>query len=206
MTAASNKPLNCFDINLASANFILLLFIFVGTTVHAAPNIHVENYPGGQLHYKVEVDDQQEPHGWYREYTEAGILKAERQYDHGVRHGISRLYYTTGELMTEWNYREGKRHGPSLGFFKSGRLKDQGAYLDDRLEGEVLKYYPSGALKARMSFKKDRLENESTIYYKNGQIQHIYRYFKGRVWTRKDYSPDGKFLRKQEFPIPPNLP
>jgi antitoxin component YwqK of YwqJK toxin-antitoxin module len=53
-----------------------------------------------------------------------------------------------------------------------------------------------------MHFKHDRLEGESTTYFENGQIQYIYRYFKGRLWTRKDYSPDGKLLRKQEFPLP----
>jgi antitoxin component YwqK of YwqJK toxin-antitoxin module len=166
----------------------------------------VENYPNGKVHNKIEVDEHQQPHGWSREYTETGILKAERHYKHGIRDGISRLYYTTGELMTEWVYRNGKRHGPSLGYSKNGRLKDKGVYQDDLLEGEVLKYYPGGAVKARMNFKHDRLEGESIIYYENGQVQYIYRYFKGRAWTRKNYSPDGKLLSKQEFPQPPRQP
>ena len=48
-----------------------------------------------------------------------------------------------------------------------------------------------------MNFKHDRLEGESIIYFESGQVQYIYRYFKGRVWTHKDYSPDGKLLSKQ---------
>ncbi len=99
--------------------------------------------------------------------------------------------------MTEWVYRNGKRHGMAFGYFKNGHLKDKGTYQNDLLEGSVLKYYPDGAVKAGMNFKHDRLEGESIIYYENGQVQYVYRYFKGRVWTRKDYSPDGKLLRKQ---------
>jgi antitoxin component YwqK of YwqJK toxin-antitoxin module len=176
------------------------------TEAIAAPEILVENYPNGKLHYKIEADEHRQPHGWSREYTEAGTLKAERHYVHGIRDGISRLYYTTGELMTEWVYNNDKRHGPSLGYFKNGRLKDKGTYQNDLLEGTVLKYYPGGTVKARMNFKHDRLEGESTIYFENGKIQYIYRYFKGRLWTRKDYSPDEKLLRKQEFPLPLSPP
>lgn len=176
------------------------------TQVTAASEILLEKFSSGKTHNEIEFDEQRRFHGWFREYTEAGTLKAERHYEHGVRDGISRLYYTTGELMTEWVYRNDKRHGPSLGYYKSGRLKDKGSYQNDLLEGEVLKYYPSGAIKARMHFKSDRLEGESTIYFENGQVQYIYRYFKGQLWTRKDYSPDGKLLRKQEFLRPPLLP
>ena len=190
---------------------ILILSIFAlafleSSVAEASSEIRVERYPNHKVHFKVEVDGQQQPHGWSREYTEAGILKAEHHFNHGVRHGISRLYYTTGELMTEWNYRNGKRHGPSFGYFKNGRLKDKGIYQNDLLEGPVLKYYLSGKIKAHLLFKQDRLEGDSVIYFENGEVQHIYRYFKGRIWTREDYSRDGKLLRKQEFPQPSQHP
>lgn len=184
---------------------IVLVLALLGSSSALAetpPKFLVEYYPSGKVHFKIEVDDHQKPHGWSREYTDDGTLKAERHYAHGIREGISRLYYTTGELMTEWVYDNGKRHGPSLGYFKSGRLKDKGMYQNDLLEGIVLKYYPSGEVKARMNFKHDRLEGESTAYYDNGQTQHIYRYFDGQLWTRADYSLNGKLLRKQEFPQP----
>ncbi len=177
--------------------FVLMLLGRPVLGATAAPETLVKNYPNGKVHYKIEVDEHRHPHGWSGEYTEAGILKTERQFEHGVRHGINRLYYTTGELMTEWIYRNGKRHGMAFGYFKNGRLKDKGTCQNDLLEGPVLKYYPDGAVKARMNFKHDWLEGESIIYYENGQVQYVYRYFKGRVWTRKDYSPDGKLLRKQ---------
>ena len=185
---------------MATTTPVIFVLMLLGRPVlgaTAAPETLVENYPNGKVHYKIEVDEHRQPHGWSREYTEAGILKTERQFEHGVRHCINRLYYTTGELMTEWIYRNGKRHGMAFGYFKNGRLKDKGTYQNDLLEGPVLKYYPDGAVKARMNFKHDRLESESIIYYENGQVQYVYRYFKGRVWTRKDYSPDGKLLRKQ---------
>ena len=180
--------------------FVLILLGPSAAWATVSPGILVEHYPNHKIHFKIEVDDQHKPHGWSREYTEAGTLKAEHHYERGIRNGISRLYYTTGELMTEWNYRNGQRHGPSLGYFKNGRLKDKGTYQNDLLEGAVLKYYPDGRIKARMNFKHDRLEGESTTYFENGEIQHIYRYFEGQLWTRQDYSPDGKLLRKQEFP------
>lgn len=193
-------------INTIPVIFVLVLLGSSPDQTVSSPKILAEHYPNGKIHSKIEVDEHQEPHGWAREYTESGILKAERQYVHGIREGISRLYYTTGELMTEWNYKNGKRHGPSLGYFKNGRLKDKGTYQNDLLEGTVFKYYPSGAVKARMNFKNDQLEGESTTYYENGQTQHIYRYFDGRIWTRTDFSPDGKLLRKQEYPQSPQQP
>ena len=191
----------------AVLHFSLFVLTFLGSpAVGVTAEILVKHYPNHKVHFKVEIDEQQQPHGWSREYTESGILKAEHHYNHGIRNGISRLYYTTGELMTEWSYRNGERRGPSFGYFKNGRIKDKGAYQNDLLEGPVLKYYLSGGIKARMNFKQDRLEGESIIYYENGQVQHIYRYFKGRAWTREDYSSNGKLLRKQEFPQPPHHP
>ncbi len=204
MTAPKNKFWNRFTTIATPVIFVLPLLGYPAAQVTAAPA--TLNYPNGKVHYKIEVDEHRQAHGWSREYTEAGALKAERHYEHGIRDGISRLYYTTGELMTEWRYQNGKRHGSSLGYFKDGRIKDKGVYQNDLLEGEVLKYYPGGSVKARMNFKHDRLEGESIIYFENGQVQNIYRYFRGRVWTRKDYSPDGKLLSKHEFPHPPVQP
>ena len=186
--------------------FVLVLFGSSTTQTENLPNIHIEHYPNGKIHSRIEIDEHREPHGWSREYTQNGILKVERHYVHGIREGISRLYYSTGELMTEWSYNNGKRHGPSIGYFKNGLVKDRGTYKNDLLEGMVLKYYPNGSVKARMNFKHDLLEGESTTYYENGQVQHIYRYFEGRIWTRSDYDQKGKLIRKQEFPQPPLLP
>lgn len=191
---------NKFTVIFTPVIFALALLGSSATWLMASSKVLIEHYPNNKVHYRIEVDDHQKPHGWSREFTEDGILKAKHHYAHGVRDGISRLYYTTGELMTEWVYHNGERHGPSLGYFKTGRLKDKGMYQNDLLEGTVLKYYPGGRVKARMNFKHDQLEGESITYYENGQVQHIYRYFKGRAWTRKDYNPDGKLLRKQEFP------
>jgi len=204
MTAPKSKFWNRFTATPTFLFFTLTILGYPASQVTAATETLL--YPNGNVHHTIDVDEHRQPHGWSREYTEAGILKAERHYEHGVRHGISRLYYTTGELMTEWVYSNGKRHGTSLGYFKNGRLKDKGMYQNDLLEGEVLKYYPGGALKARMNFRHDLLEGESIIYFESGQAQYIYRYFKGRVWIRKDYSTEGKLLKKQEFPQPSRLP
>lgn len=202
MTAPNITLRNGFTVIFTPVVCILVLLASSSKQVAASPKTHVEHYPNGSIHFKVEVDEAQKPHGWSREYTDSGILKAEHHYVHGIRDGISRLYYTTGELMTEWNYRSGKRHGPSFGYFKNGRLKDKGTYRNDLLEGTVYKYYTDGGVKARMRFKRGRLEGESFIYDQNGKVQHIYHYFKGQAWTREDYSPDGELLRKQEFPQP----
>jgi antitoxin component YwqK of YwqJK toxin-antitoxin module len=202
MTAPKNNIRNRFTATLTPLIFVWVLLGYPAVKGAASPEVLVENYPNGKVHNKIEVDKQRQPHAWSREYTAAGILKAERHYQHGVRDGISRLYYTTGKLMTEWVYRNGKRHGTSVGYSRNGRVRDKGTYQNDLLEGEVLKYYPNGTVKARMNFKHNRLEGESTIYYETGQVQYIYRYFKGQVWTRKDYSPDGKLISKQEFPLP----
>jgi len=200
MTEINTNLWNRFTVVLTPVIIVLTLL----TQAKALPETLVEHYPNGKIQFKIEVDEYQKPHGWSREYTKTGILKAERHFAHGIREGTSRLYYTTGELMTEWIYHNGKRHGASLGYFKNGRLKDKGRYQNDLLEGTVLKYYPGGAVKARMNFKHDRLEGESITYYESGQEHYIYRYFKGQAWTRKDYSPEGKLLRKQEF-LQPSL-
>jgi antitoxin component YwqK of YwqJK toxin-antitoxin module len=202
MTAPNNKFRNHFIATTALVIYVGILLGNSAARIATSPKTLVDNYPNGKVQNRIEVDEHRQPHGWSREYTDTGTLKAERHYVHGIRDGISRLYYTTGELMTEWIYRNGKRHGTSLGYFKNGRLKDKGVYQNDLLEGPVLKYYPGGALKARMNFKHDLLEGDSFIYFENGQVQSIYRYFKGRAWTLKVYTPDGKLLRKQEFPQP----
>jgi antitoxin component YwqK of YwqJK toxin-antitoxin module len=153
MTAPSNKLWNRFTATTTPLIFVCMLLGCPQTRAIAAQEILLENYPNGSIYLKIEVDEHRQPHGWSREYSEAGTLKAERHYAHGIRDGISRLYYTTGELMTEWIYSNDKRHGPSLGYFKNGRLKDKAMYQSDLLEGTVLKYYLGGAVKARINFK-----------------------------------------------------
>lgn len=206
MAAPDNKFLNRFTASFAPVVFFLALLGSPEAVYPGSSQNLVENYPGGGVHFKIEADEHRQPHGWSREYSETGTLKSERHYQHGVRDGISRLYYTTGELMTEWVYRDGLRHGASLGYFKNGRIKDKGVYRDDLLEGPVLMYYSGGALKARMNFKRDRPEGKSTTYYENGKVRYIYHYRKGRALAREEYRPDGKLLRKQEFPQPPVPP
>ena len=137
MAVPNSKFWNRFTATLTPVMFVWMLLGYPAARVAAALETLVENYPNGKVHRKIEVDEHRQPHGWSREYTEAGILKAERHYEHGVRDGISKLFYPTGELMTEWIYRNGKRHGPSLGYFKNGRLKDKGTYENDLLEGTV---------------------------------------------------------------------
>ena len=181
--------------------------LFPGTRgSSAAEDLRTEHYPGGAVHTRIEVDSQGRPNGWFREYSEDGLLKSERQFQHGTLHGVSRLYYTTGELKTEWFYEEGLRHGPSIGYFKDGQIKDKGTYLQDKLNGWVLMYYPNGKLKSKMYFEKDHPEEKGITYHKNGKVQFIYEYRKGRVRAREEYEPEGQLIRKQEYPQPPALP
>ena len=143
MAAPHNNFWNRFMTNTVP---IVLVLVLLGTSpaqAETSPKILVEHYPTGKVHFKIEVDDHRKPHGWSREYTDDGTLKAERHYAHGIRKGISRLYYTTGELMTEWIYDNGKRHGASIGYFKNGRLKNKGMYQNDLLEGTVLSIIPA---------------------------------------------------------------
>lgn len=47
----------------------------------------------------------------YRELFEDGTLKAELEYNKGIRHGNARFYYSTGHLLCEGKYKKGQRKG-----------------------------------------------------------------------------------------------
>ncbi|MEE9258189.1 MAG: toxin-antitoxin system YwqK family antitoxin, partial [Nitrospinaceae bacterium] len=185
------------------SSFILFTLIFLAWNAPPPvfPEPIKENYPGGTPHFERNVDENGLPHGPSREYFKNGILKAERNYDHGRLDGLVKLYYPNGNIETEFIYKQGKREGLSIGYYKNGKLKDKGHYKDDKLEGPVRMFSSDGRLKAEMLFKKDLPEGSAKTYYPDGGLQYIYTYRKGRVIHRKDYDTRGKLIREREFPI-----
>ncbi len=181
-----------------------ILFLYLSGLCFAEPLI--QYHPSGEISVKGKLDADGLPHGSIQKFGEAGNLLSERTYRHGALHGLSKLYYPTGELMTEWNYKNGKRDGISLGYFRNGKLKDKGFYKQDKLDGTVQKYSSDGKLKVEMNFKNDRQEGDTKTFAEDGSLEFVYTYRKGRLLSRKEFDPQGKLIRDQDYPVLQVLP
>lgn len=66
-------------------------------------------YPSGKQQAEIVYSDGQIEK--YRELFEDGTLKAELEYNKGIRQGDGRFYYSTGHLLCEGKYKKGQRKG-----------------------------------------------------------------------------------------------
>ena len=71
--------------------------------------------------------------GYFKYYSEEGILIKEGAYKQNVEEGEWKLYYENGKPLREENYFRGKLQGILKGYYASGQLRREEDYKDGRL-------------------------------------------------------------------------
>ena len=89
----------------------------------------------------------------------------------GEKNGSEMQLYEGGALKANTNYDLGVKKGPFEVYTENRKLLQKGSYLENELHGELLSYYNSGELKNKAQFKKGLPHGEMFDYYKNGVIK-----------------------------------
>ncbi len=92
-------------------------------------------------------------HGLTKTYHKNGNLKAEVNYEEGVRQGAASDYYESGKLRMEMNYVDGKKQDLARFFYEDGKLFQETIYKAGKPEGKRTQYHTNGKVKAEVVFK-----------------------------------------------------
>jgi TonB family protein len=71
--------------------------------------------------------------GYFKYYSEAGILIKEGEYKQNIEEGEWKLYYEDGKPLREENYLHGKLNGSLKGYYKNRQLRREEDYKNGRL-------------------------------------------------------------------------
>ncbi|MDM8009128.1 MAG: hypothetical protein QUV05_23555 [Phycisphaerae bacterium] len=112
-------------------------------------------------------------HGWFRNWTNSGILIAELQYANGRYNGVSREFNSgNGQMTLEEHYNDGTRDGLCRAW-----------------------YYQNGQIKYEVDYTAGKLNGPYTTWYENGQMELQTAYENGlQNGTSKQWTEDGTLL------------
>lgn len=82
--------------------------------------INIHYYPNNQIHIEAACENG-ELHGFYKEYSETGLLKSKQNYTHGILDGSVKTYHPNGELAQVQNFNKGKAEGSPRSFDTTGK-------------------------------------------------------------------------------------
>jgi uncharacterized protein len=95
-------------------------------------------------------------HGWWREWTELGVLTLEQHWKHGKLDGAVKKY-DGGKLVSEVTYKNGKVDG-AYSELRAGKPSLTGQFTDDRRTGTWTTYDPDGAVSLTATYKDGVLD------------------------------------------------
>lgn len=157
-------------------------------------------------------------HGRGREFTDAGLLlydgdyehsiwqgngKAynngrvyhEGQYSNGNANGYGRYYDDNGALWYEGNFLNGRWSGIGKTYTVNGGLEYEGEFSDGNLNGVGKYYNENGKLWYEGEMLNGRWCGQGAMYYANGQMSHRGQYRDGqREGWGTEYNEDGTVL------------
>jgi uncharacterized protein len=95
-------------------------------------------------------------HGWWRDWTELGVLTLEEHYRWGKLDGTVKKY-DDGKLATEATYKSGKAEGKYTEY-RNGKPALTGQFTDDRRTGTWTTYAADGTVVLTASYKNGVLD------------------------------------------------
>jgi antitoxin component YwqK of YwqJK toxin-antitoxin module len=95
-------------------------------------------------------------HGWWREWTETGLLVSEEHWRRGKLDGAFKKY-TGGKLVVEATYKDGKAEGPYTEY-RDGKPALAGQFAADRRIGTWTAYDAGGAATLTATYKDGVLD------------------------------------------------
>jgi len=175
---------------------VCLLIIMVLTS--CGDKTIVSKYETGEKQEEYQYTGDSLKHGFYKRYSQGGILMEESNYIEGKLNGERILYTNKGIKEISEIYKNDVLNGPFKEFHENGKLKFLGEYKDNVLSGIVTVFYPSGKVKEEVLFADNVEEGPFKEFHENGNLkwEGTYRNGENEFGLLKEYNKDGELIRK----------
>ena len=179
-------------VNWGIAILVVLLYSSCGD------NIIITHYESGEKHEEYQYTGDSLKHGFYKRYSQGGILQEEANYVEGKLDGERIIYNSKGEKEVSEIYTLDVLNGPLREYHPNGKLKMTCTYTDNVLSGTVNVFYPSGKLKEEVQFENNVEEGPFKEFHENGNLmwEGTYRNGENEFGLLKEYNENGELIRK----------
>ncbi len=177
---------------------IIYLLTIVVLFASCGDNTIINKYDTGEKYEEYQYTGDSLKHGWYKSYSQGGILTEESNYVDGKLDGLRKIYTTNGELEVTEQYTMDAMNGPFKTYHPGGNVKLEGVYTDNVLKGIVKGYYPTGELMEEVMFEDNQEEGPFKEYHKNGNLkwEGTYRNGDKEFGLLQKYNEQGELIRK----------
>lgn len=174
--------------------FLLIIMIFSS----CKDKIIITHYESGEKQEEYQYTGDSLKQGFYKRYSQGGILLEEANYIEGKLEGQRILYDDKGTKEISENYTNDFLNGPCYVYHPNGNIKMESTYKDNVLSGLVKVYYPSGKLKEEVQFVDNVEDGPFKEYHENGNIKWEGNYRNGdnEFGLLKEYNDQGELIRK----------
>jgi len=118
-------------------------------------------------------------HGWWRGFTESGIVLYFGQFDQNLKTKYWKYFYENGNICEEGIYNQGNKEGWWKKYNDSGDLIAMGTYINDLKEGLWQYFYSNGNLKAEGEFYRNKKVDWWKEYNEKGELESEGHYVLG---------------------------
>ena len=174
--------------------FLLIIMIFCS----CKDKIIITSHETGEKFEEYQYTGDSLKHGFYKRYTQGGILLEEANYVEGKLNGERIIYNAKGEKEISEIYEYDVLNGPLKEFHSNGKIRMLGVYTDNILSGTVNVFYPSGNLREEVQFVDNVEEGPFKEFHENGKImwEGTYRNGDNEFGLLKEYNEEGELIRK----------
>jgi antitoxin component YwqK of YwqJK toxin-antitoxin module len=174
--------------------FLLVIMVFSS----CKDKIIITSHETGEKFEEYQYTGDSLKHGFYKRYSQGGILLEEANYVEGKLEGERILYNAKGAKEISEIYLNNALNGPIKEFHENGKIRMTGVYKDNVLSGTVNVYYPSGSIREEVQFENNAEEGPFKEYHENGNIkwEGTYRNGDNEFGLLKEYNEQGELIRK----------
>lgn len=173
----------------------LLIIIFLSS---CGEKVIISKYETGEKQEEYQYTGDSLKHGYYKRYSQGGILLEEANYVEGKLNGERIIYNAEGKKEISEIYENDILNGPLKEFYENGKMKMLGNYKNNVLSGTVNVFYPSGKLKEEVQFEDNMEDGPFKEFHENGNLKWEGTYRKGdnEFGLLKEYDENGELIRK----------
>ena len=173
----------------------LLVVVFLGS---CGDKVIVSHFESGEKQEEYQYKGDSLKHGFYKRYSQGGILLEEATYVEGKLDGERIIYNEKGEKEISEIYINDVLNGPFKEFYPNGKMRMLGTYTDNVLSGTVTVFYPSGKIKEEVLFAENTENGPFKEFHENGNLkwEGTYRNGDNEFGLLKEYNETGELIRK----------
>jgi antitoxin component YwqK of YwqJK toxin-antitoxin module/tetratricopeptide (TPR) repeat protein len=140
-----------------------------------------------EFHRKAKIT-----HGPSTSYHGNGQISRKGKYWNGEENGLWVSYYSNGQVKSTGKYSYGEKENDWVYYHENGEKLLEESYLSGSLHGTRIWYHDNGAKDTEKTFDHG-VENGLAYFYDgNGVLQHIRKYFYGKIMAYSYNGTNGK--------------